>query len=726
MFERDKDELRELGIPLVTEDIDPLHEDEPGYRIDQREYALPDIAFEPDELAVLGLASRTWAQASLAGPAAQALRKLRAAGRRARRRRPHRHRAAAAHHRAGVRRGQGRRAAPGAAALLLPAPRGGRGRRAARAAVVARVVARPLVPQRLRRRPRRAARLPPLAHRRRRAHRRPARVVRGARRPRARADGRSGSPRRRPSRALRCSGCAGAPATACAAGPAPSARSTSTWDLVDLDHHDLEDFAEELAGYGADVVVEQPPELVDAVVRRLRGALVGARGRGSLMAGFTQETATARLARLLTMVPWLVNRQGIDVQQAADDLGVSVDQLEADLNLLFLCGYGQMPDELIEADWEERQGLRRQRRHDRPPAAPRRRRGRDPHGRAARAARGARPGRPRRRRPGPGQARGRRRRRGRAGQPGAGRARRRRVRRAAGPGPAGDRRPPPRAPALPRARPRRVHRARRRPDAGRRARRPLVPRGLVPPRRGHPDVPDGPGRGAHRARRRRDPAGRGPGARPLGGHLPAQRPTTCVVTLRLLPGATWIADYYPVESAEDVPAGRRRWPPRADAHGGHRLAAPARLAPGRPRRGRSTRPRSSPRWPRGAAAALTAYPATAATARADAVLPWWGWVLLWAVLLVVGGALWLGCRWRGGSGGAPRRLGREVPRASALMVEALEARVDELRDVDPPPTAVTQPPHRLRAGVSGAAGRDEVAARRVRRAERLPPWARVD
>ena len=70
------------------------------------------------------------------------------------------------------------------------------------------------------------------------------------------------------------------------------------------------------------------------------------------MAGFTQETATARLARLLTMVPWLVNRQGIDLQQAADDLGVSVEQLEADLNLLFLCGYGQMPDELIEADWE--------------------------------------------------------------------------------------------------------------------------------------------------------------------------------------------------------------------------------------------------------------------------------------------------------------------------------------------------------------------------------------
>ena len=80
MFERDKDELRELGIPLVTEPYDLLFDDEPGYRIDRREYALPEISFEADELAVLGLASRAWTQATLAGPAAQALRKLEAAG----------------------------------------------------------------------------------------------------------------------------------------------------------------------------------------------------------------------------------------------------------------------------------------------------------------------------------------------------------------------------------------------------------------------------------------------------------------------------------------------------------------------------------------------------------------------------------------------------------------------------------------------------------------------
>jgi len=80
MFERDKDELRELGIPLATAVIDALFDDELGYRIDKREYALPEIAFEPDEVAALALAGRAWSRASLAGSAAAALRKLRSAG----------------------------------------------------------------------------------------------------------------------------------------------------------------------------------------------------------------------------------------------------------------------------------------------------------------------------------------------------------------------------------------------------------------------------------------------------------------------------------------------------------------------------------------------------------------------------------------------------------------------------------------------------------------------
>jgi proteasome accessory factor B len=79
MFERDKDELRELGIPLET-GVSATADEEPGYRIPRQAYVLPEVRLEPDEAAVLGLAARTWRQAELAGAAAGALLKLRAAG----------------------------------------------------------------------------------------------------------------------------------------------------------------------------------------------------------------------------------------------------------------------------------------------------------------------------------------------------------------------------------------------------------------------------------------------------------------------------------------------------------------------------------------------------------------------------------------------------------------------------------------------------------------------
>jgi proteasome accessory factor B len=79
MFERDKDELRELGIPLET-GVSATPDEEPGYRIPRQEYGLPEIRLEPDEAAVLGLAARVWRRAELAGAAAGALLKLRAAG----------------------------------------------------------------------------------------------------------------------------------------------------------------------------------------------------------------------------------------------------------------------------------------------------------------------------------------------------------------------------------------------------------------------------------------------------------------------------------------------------------------------------------------------------------------------------------------------------------------------------------------------------------------------
>jgi proteasome accessory factor B len=80
MFERDKDDLRDMGIPLETGSNDAYFDDELGYRIPKNAYALPEIGFDSEELAVLGLAARTWQQATMSGPAAQAVRKLEAAG----------------------------------------------------------------------------------------------------------------------------------------------------------------------------------------------------------------------------------------------------------------------------------------------------------------------------------------------------------------------------------------------------------------------------------------------------------------------------------------------------------------------------------------------------------------------------------------------------------------------------------------------------------------------
>jgi hypothetical protein len=103
------------------------------------------------------------------------------------------------------------------------------------------------------------------------------------------------------------------------------------------------------------------------------------------------------------------------------------------------------------------------------------------------------------------------------------------------------------------------------------------------------------------------------------------------------------------------------------------------------------------------------------------VVPWWGWVVAWTVLLV-GSVAFLAFRARR-VWGSTRALGREVQRASELVAE-LEARADELRDVDPSPTAVTQPPHRLRAEYREQRASTK-ADRHARRTDRLPPWARV-
>ena len=83
MFERDKEELRALGVPIETigDAADPNDLREARYRIPQAEYDLPsDIEFTAAELAVLRLAGSVWSAESASGDAQSGVRKIRALG----------------------------------------------------------------------------------------------------------------------------------------------------------------------------------------------------------------------------------------------------------------------------------------------------------------------------------------------------------------------------------------------------------------------------------------------------------------------------------------------------------------------------------------------------------------------------------------------------------------------------------------------------------------------
>jgi proteasome accessory factor B len=79
-FERDKDELRSLGVPIEVGQMDAYFDDEPGYRIRADQFALPEISLESDEAQVVALATRVWDHARLAEATTDAVGKLTAAG----------------------------------------------------------------------------------------------------------------------------------------------------------------------------------------------------------------------------------------------------------------------------------------------------------------------------------------------------------------------------------------------------------------------------------------------------------------------------------------------------------------------------------------------------------------------------------------------------------------------------------------------------------------------
>ncbi len=79
MFERDKTELRDLGVPLEVGRVSRLDPTE-GYRIKSDDYALPDITLTSDEAAAVAVAVQLWQSPELITATQGALLKLRAAG----------------------------------------------------------------------------------------------------------------------------------------------------------------------------------------------------------------------------------------------------------------------------------------------------------------------------------------------------------------------------------------------------------------------------------------------------------------------------------------------------------------------------------------------------------------------------------------------------------------------------------------------------------------------
>lgn len=80
MFDRDKEELRVLGIPIEVGAVEKGFDDEVGYRVRRDVFELPEVSLDADEAAIVGLAARVWQHAALASATSQGVRKLRAAG----------------------------------------------------------------------------------------------------------------------------------------------------------------------------------------------------------------------------------------------------------------------------------------------------------------------------------------------------------------------------------------------------------------------------------------------------------------------------------------------------------------------------------------------------------------------------------------------------------------------------------------------------------------------
>lgn len=362
MFERDKTDLRTMGIPVETVTEGGLFEGDLAtarYRIPKEAYRLPELRFTPEEAAVLSLASRLWQQASLGSAAARALRKLETKG---------------VLPEADIVLGVEPRIRPGEPAFepLLAAVTGHRevtfGYLAARSTEEQQRRVQPwglgsrygqwyLVGLDLDRHARRMFRLSRITTAvgadQRKTFEPPADF--DLRASLAELDSLAEPAT---SRLLLKPGTVQLlrDSTRPAPGPAPAG-----WDAVELDYADTEVLADELAAHGPHAVVLEPADLAAAVRRRLQGVL-DASARPVPAYSFEESKPATRprpapedrLRRLLDLVPYLVHNPGRSVDDVAREFGVSRSQLEKDLELVFVSGLpSYMPDQLMDARWDD-------------------------------------------------------------------------------------------------------------------------------------------------------------------------------------------------------------------------------------------------------------------------------------------------------------------------------------------------------------------------------------
>ncbi|EMY35605.1 transcriptional regulator-like protein [Arthrobacter crystallopoietes BAB-32] len=363
IFERDKEDLREMGVPVETFSEEAFFDADHAvkrYRIDRKAYRLPELAFTPEETAVLSLASRIWQQASLGSAAARAVRRLDVHG-------------ALSDGDSPIGIEPRLRTAEPAFDELLKALTG---RYPVsfeyRAANNADTTTRHVEPWGLGNRfghwylsgfdtdrgGQRTFRL--------------SRITSGIKKlsgdvsvpeeftMRAALDALDPEREQGTARLLLRHGRAQSLRTS-AVPASPKASVPEGWDEVQCPYSDVEILAEEVASHGATAVALEPAELVAAVVRRFQGALDAAARTppsytlpaAAASAGHKKTSSLDHLPRLLDLVSYISANPGAELGATAEKFGVSRAQLIKDLNLLFVCGTpGYGPDQLIEVHWD--------------------------------------------------------------------------------------------------------------------------------------------------------------------------------------------------------------------------------------------------------------------------------------------------------------------------------------------------------------------------------------